>query len=85
MANFQIHNADNPSGFFCNGTEDEARAYVGYLNRGRVLNMWTLRPLPGSRPRGLKLSKLIADHAAAHNANIAETRRILAHGHRGTS
>jgi hypothetical protein len=78
MTNFSFHRPAE-AGFVANGSEAEAKAYQAALNHGRCLNLWTATAIPGSRPRGIKLSKLLADHAKARAGANAATRHTL-HG-----
>jgi hypothetical protein len=80
MANFQFHSPANPRGFEANGSEDQAHAYLARLNHGRALNAWSMRQTAGRRKCGVSLTKLLDDHVAAHNRNLADTRKLLHHG-----
>ena len=69
--------------FYAIGSEVEAETYLAHLNRSRVLDPWSARPVPktpGKKPRGLQLSQLLADHVAANHAANAATGRLLRHG-----
>ena len=81
---YLFHNHDDPAGFVARGSQQEADAYLVQLNRGRVLDLWAVRPLTGAKPRGApSLADLLADHDAAHRENVKSNAVLLAHGHTG--
>ena len=83
---YMFHSHANPAGFVARGSESESQSYLARLNRGRVLDLWAVRPLTGAKPRGpASLADLLADHDAAHRENVKSNAVLLAHGHKGVT